>query len=334
MTGSLWLRFGASAVAVVVAGVLAARAGDAIALRTGLGRALFGTLLLAAATSLPELTAAISAVSSGLPELAAGNMLGSILLDMLFLGVLDLINRPGQLLHRVAITHSVTAAVATLMLAAAALFILVPLAGRASEAHLDSVILIGAFVAGMRLVQVQARGALPGTEVEPEARCWPLWLGLLGFAGAAALLILAMPVLVSSAAQVAAATGLGVGLVGLLLFPLITGLPDLASSVAAVRDGAYDLAVGSLLGTCAFNVFALAVAGLFFAGGSLFGALPAGFAVVALLGLLLIDIALLGNLGRLEWRVLGVEWDALLIITVYAMGLYVLYRTGLASVAR
>ena len=118
MIGNLWLRFGASAVAVVVAGVLAARAGDAIALRTGLGRALFGTVLLAAATSLPELTAAISAVRSGLPELAAGNMLGSILLDMLFLGVLDLINRPGQLLHRVAITHSVTAAVATLMLAA------------------------------------------------------------------------------------------------------------------------------------------------------------------------------------------------------------------------
>ena len=328
MTGSLWLRFGASAVAVVVAGVVAARAGDAIALRTGLGRALFGTVLLAAATSLPELTAAVNAVIGGLPELAAGNMFGSILLDMLFLGVLDLINRPGRLLHRVAITHSVTAAVATLMLAASALFVLAPLAGVAAQRHLDSAILIAAFVAGMRLVQVQARGALPGTEVEPEARCWPLWVAVLAFAGSAVLLILAMPVLVGAGADLADATGVGTGLVGLLVFPLITGLPDLASSVAAVRSGAYDLAVGSLLGTCAFNAFALAFAGLFFAGGSLYAALAPGFAVAALLGLLLIDIALLGNLARLEWRVLGVEWDALLIIAVYGVGLYVLYRSG------
>lgn len=328
---ALWLRLAASAAAVIAGGILAARCGDAIAVRTGLGRVFFGTLLLAAATSLPELTAALDAVLSGLPALAAGNMLGSILLDMLFLGLLDLFTRPTRLLHRVAITHSVTAGLATLMATVTALFILVPLQGRMSTAHLDSAILIAIFVVGMRLVQLQGRDGVAGPAL--EVRPLPLRVAMLGFLLAALLLIVAMPFLVASAADLASRTGLAVGLVGLLLFPLVTGLPDLVSSLVAVRAGAYDLAVGSLLGTCAFNIAALALAGFFYSPGSLFAALGPGFVVLALLGLVLIDVALLGNLARLEWRFLGIEWDAMTIIVVYGLGVYLLYQTGLLAMA-
>jgi len=61
------------AAVVAVAGSLLAQSADAIAEVTGLGRLLIGSLMLAAVTSLPELSVDIAAVRAGLTDLAAGD---------------------------------------------------------------------------------------------------------------------------------------------------------------------------------------------------------------------------------------------------------------------
>jgi cation:H+ antiporter len=62
---SLAGEFAALALVVAGAGVILARAADAIAEATGVGRLIVGSLLLAAATSLPELSVDIAAVRQG-----------------------------------------------------------------------------------------------------------------------------------------------------------------------------------------------------------------------------------------------------------------------------
>jgi len=83
------LQFTAAAVAIVLAGMLLARQGDQIAEQTGLEQSFVGTLFLALATSLPELTVSISAMRIGSYDLMAGNILGSNMFNVFVAAVSD-----------------------------------------------------------------------------------------------------------------------------------------------------------------------------------------------------------------------------------------------------
>lgn len=90
----LWLNavlFLPAAAAIWWAGVRLERYADVIAQRTGLGQAFTGMLLLAAATSLPEVATTITAVAVlGNPTLAVHNLLGGVALQTGLLVVADL----------------------------------------------------------------------------------------------------------------------------------------------------------------------------------------------------------------------------------------------------
>ena len=70
------VQFLVCATVIIVAGTFLTRFADAIAELTKLGRLVIGSVLLASATSLPELTVDISAIRMGMPDLAVGDLLG------------------------------------------------------------------------------------------------------------------------------------------------------------------------------------------------------------------------------------------------------------------
>jgi len=88
-----WINFVLSAAAIVVAAIYLAKFGDVIAIRTRLGGMFIGILLLAGATSLPELLTSIVSIKQGTPNIAAGNLFGSNAFNMLILAILDMIHR-------------------------------------------------------------------------------------------------------------------------------------------------------------------------------------------------------------------------------------------------
>ena len=93
-----------SAGAVIYLGTLLAKYGDALATLTGWGRLFVGSMLLAVATSLPELSTNISAVRlmPPNPELALGNVMGANMLNMFTLAVVGLFFGGKRFLQRVA----------------------------------------------------------------------------------------------------------------------------------------------------------------------------------------------------------------------------------------
>ena len=81
-----------------------------------------------------------------------------------------------------------------------------------------------------------------------------------------------------SADGIAEATGLGRSFIGVLLVSIVTTLPEASVTVAAAMRRSYGLVIGNIYGSCAFNLFVIPIAGLFFAGGPLLAEMePAHF---------------------------------------------------------
>jgi cation:H+ antiporter len=328
----VWLIFSGSAAAIVLAATQLAKYGDAIAVRTKLGGMFVGTLLLAGATSLPELLTSISSIRLGVPNLAAGNMLGSNMFNIFVLALLDMLFRQARILRRVAMRHALTAGLAILLIGMAAFSILADVDLQIGWVGLDSLLLVVIYVAGVRLIQsgsaAVGRETVPEVELEGVPSLSP---ALIGFTLAAGVLVAVTPFLVSSSTEIAEITGLGTGFVGTTLVAMVTSLPELATTIAAVRIGAFDLAVGNLFGSNAFNMVLLGLTDFFYTEGRFLGAIDPAFALVALLGLILTSLALIGNLARIERRLLFLEVDALIILLVYGGGMWFLYVRGIGT---
>jgi cation:H+ antiporter len=326
----VWLIFILSSALLVFAATKLAEFGDVIAERTGLGRLFVGTLLLAGATSLPELLTSINALSQGVPDLAAGNFMGSNMFNMALLGVLDMVGRQARVLRRVAMRHALTAGLAILLAGLAVFFILADVQARIGWVGLDSLLIAAVYVVGLRLIQINNPAAAEAPTEAAVAEGTPaLYQALIGFGAAAALLVVVSPWLVSSSKEIARITGLGAGFIGTALVGVVTSLPEVATSIAAVRIGAYDMAVGNLFGSNAFNMFALSLTDFFYVQGRFFGVIAPEFALVGMLGLILTSLGLIGNLARLDRRLGFVEVDALIIMVGYLLGMAWLYSRGI-----
>lgn len=325
-----WLQFLVSAGIVVLAAIKLAQYGDVIAVRTRLSGMFIGTLLMAGATSLPELLAAINALAIGVPNLAAGSMFGSSMFNMFMLGLLDLFNQQARILRRVAMNHALTASLANLLMGLAMFFLLANIDIKIGWIGIDSLVIMLAYAGGIWLIQNQ--GGKPPSEMPIEDASIPsLWKALLGFGLATLVLIFITPLLVRSATQIADQTGLSAGFIGATLLGITTSLPELVATIAAVRIRAYDLAVGNLFGSNLFNMFALGITDMFYLQGRFLGVIDPTFALVGLLGLVLTTLGLIGNIARVEHRLFFVELDALLILFGYLLGMWFLYVRGIGS---
>lgn len=328
MVISPWIIFLVSSAVVVVVAYKLAEYGDVIAVRTNLGGLIVGTIFLAGATSLPELIASISAFSAGVPDLAAGNFFGSNMVNVLLLALVDLINYQVPLMRRMAIAHTLTAVLSMLLMVLAVIFILGDINLTIGWVGVDSIILILLYFGGLWLMQQESRSgaAVQQSQAVIVADDFPsLRRGLLGFAGAALVLGLIVPQLVSASTAIAESTGLGNSFVGTALLSVVTSLPELLAALAAVRMGAFDLAVGNLFGSSVFNMLGLGLADFFYLDGRFLGAIDPEFALVGLLSLLLTIMALLSNLARVERRFFFIEVDSIGIILVYLAGMYLLF---------
>ncbi len=108
-------RYAIAAVAVAAAGTALPYAGSGLAEAMGWNRTFVGTLLVAGATSLPELVVTIAAVRLGALNMAVAGLLGSNLFNMLVLAVDDILYLPGPLLAHVSPAHAVSAMSAIIM---------------------------------------------------------------------------------------------------------------------------------------------------------------------------------------------------------------------------
>ncbi len=260
--------FAASAALVIFCGAKLAVYGDALATLTGWGRLFVGSLLVALATSLPELSTNISAVrlDPPNPELAVGNVLGANMLNMFTLAAVALAFGGKRFLERVAPEQGFLILVAAVMTGGAVLFGAVKMDVEAWEIGLSSVVLLAIFVAGMKLVYDTRPAESEEEEEDPGMTLKKAWL-LFGLVSAG--VVVAGVFLAWSTDEIAEITGVASSTLGILAVSFVTTMPEAAATIAAARIGAFDLGVAGLYGSCAFNVTILFYADIFYRDGIL-----------------------------------------------------------------
>lgn len=323
-----WAVFAISTALLVYFSIQLANYGDVIAVRTRLGGMFIGILLLAAATSLPEFLTSINSLQLNTPDLAAGNLLGSNTFNMLLLAVLDLANNNQRLLRSATLKHALTGSLAIFLIGMVVFFMLANLEWQIGWVGVDSILLILAYFGAIYLIRKNA--PKPASKKAPIPKeTPPLWLGLLGFVLSVAGLVVVTPYMVASSAEIAEITGLGTTFVGATLVAAVTSLPELITTLAAVKLGADDMAIGNLFGSTLFNMFALGVTDIFYTQGRYLSAIDPSFLIVAMLGLLMTGLGLIGNVARLEKKLFFIEIDAALLILLYFGGMWLLFSRSM-----
>ena len=322
----IWITFLVSAALIVYAATQLAKYGDVIAIRTRLGGMIIGLLLLAGATSLPEVLTSISALSQGEPNLAAGNLLGSNTFNMFLLAIIDLASRNQRLLRKAALKHALSGSLTVFMIALVIFSMLADIPWKIGWVGVDSLIIIAVYVLAIWLIQGNAGPSTAHSTPADIPKDTPgLGLGLLGFGLAALALVFITPIMVRSANQIAEITGLGTTFIGTTLVAVVTSLPELVTTLAAIKIGAADMAIGNLFGSNLFNMFAIGLTDLIYTQGRFLAAIDPSFLLIGMLGLLMTGLGLIGNLAKLERRIWVIEIDALALMLMYFGGLWLLY---------
>ncbi len=144
------------------------------------------------------------------------------------------------------------------------------------------------------------------------------------FAVCAALIVAAATQLSRYGDVLAEKTGLGRAWVGGILLAGVTSLPELVSGVSAiVWINAPNLAAGSILGSCLFNLALIALMDLAYQPGSILAKAQEGHILSAGLGVLLLGLTAAGALLGPDmngYGVFGFSLVSIAIVLVYAVG--------------
>lgn len=330
------LEFLVLAAIIIAAGTVLTRCADAFAEITGAGKLLVGSVLLAGATSLPELTVDLSAIRLDLPNLAIGDLVGSSLMNLLILAVMDLTHHGrGKMLSRAAAAHALSGTLGIALTALVGVGILV--APRFPQAtllgvHAATWALAAGYCLGVRLVfldqRVAARQAVETGAVAEEAKPrGPLWRYVAGFVAAAGVIFFVGPHLAETAGRIAELSGLGSSFVGTTFVALSTSLPELVASITAIRLGAFDLVIGNVFGSNAFNMM-LFVPLDFAYPGALFAAAAPAHVISVLAVITCTSVVIMGQLFLPDSRRRFIEPDAWLVISLILGALALVYATA------
>ena len=261
----IWFKFAVCAAIIFFSGKRVAKYGDIIAEKTGLGGLWIGVVLVAVATSLPEMFTGVgSTVFVNAPDLTVGNLFGANSYNLLNIFLLDFLNKEGPLLSSVSIGQLLTAVLSLipLLIASIGIFLSVRLPQPSlANISLYSILILAAYIASIKIIfKFERSQQKVMKELKKEEDI------LLKYDGTslkkACILYGIFAIMIAGAGiwlayigdDLARALNLGQNFVGSLLLGLATTLPEITVSVAALRIGAKELAVANMLGSNLFNI--------------------------------------------------------------------------------
>jgi len=304
-------------------------AAAALADRTGMGEAIMGAVFLGAVTSLPGISASAVAAWEGAANLALSNAFGGVAAQTAFLAVADFTHRQANLEHAAASAENMIMAVSQIVLLSIILIAVAVPDWAIGHLHPLTPVLFVVYLALLRLIYKTRRKAMwmprrtPETRAaEPEAEHLqsrvPLWRRWVALGMASALVIAAGWAVAHSGRFIALETGLDESLVGALGVAVVTSLPELVMTLAAVNRGALTLAAGGILGGNAFDTLFAGVADIAYREGPVYARASADDKLILGTAILMAGVLVLGLVYRQKKGPGGIGFESVAILGIYA----------------
>jgi cation:H+ antiporter len=330
----VWTQFALCTVLIWLAGVRLSRYGHVIAEKAGFTGTWMGLMLLATVTSLPELVTGISATLGDVPNIAVGDVFGSCVFNLLIITVLDYLQRGESVFSRTSQGHILSAGFGIILIGFTGFSILVQRDGPVlaiGHVGLSSAIILALYAIAVRTVFLYERRELAAF-TERAVEHYPgislrraVWL----YCAAAAVVVGAGTWLPFIGEQIATVMGWQKTFVGTIFVAGATSTPEVVVTVAALRLGALDMAIGNLLGSNLFDIAILAVDDVFFTAGPLLAHVSPLHAVSSLSAVMMTGVTIVALLYRPKAKLFGaVGWVSLLLFSLYVLNTYVLYLYG------
>lgn len=229
----------------------------AMAKHFGMSPLLIGMVIMGFGTSAPELVVSVMSAIDGSPGIALGNAYGSNIANIaLILGLTALI-------APIAVHSQVIRRELPILLAVTALAAWQVQDGEVTRLEAIVLLVLLVVLLGWNIYQGR-RGQVDalGSEVERklQSQQMPVKRAFMWIVIGLLLLVVSSRLLVWGAVDIAQFFGVSDLVIGLTVVAIGTSLPELASSIAAVRKHEHDMALGNIIGSNLFNT--LAVVGL------------------------------------------------------------------------
>jgi len=316
-----------AAAVILVVGARLSRLADILADRTGLGEAVAGTVLLGASTSASGTVTSVVSAASGNVDLSVSNALGGIAAQTVFLAVADMTYRRANLEHAAASTSNLTQSTILILLLAVVL-----LAAQLPDVsiwavHPVSFLLVVIYLFGVRLAsrdrdapmwQPKQTTATRRDEPDDDSQNYSLVRLVVGFGLLVLTICVAGYVVARAGTVISDKTGIGASAVGALMTATATSLPELVTTIAAVRQGALQLAVGGIIGGNMFDVLFLTASDIAYRDGSILHAVDVKSTMWAMIGLIMTGVLLLGLIRRERHGLANIGFESVLILLLYA----------------
>lgn len=323
------------AVGVWFAGSRLTYLADELAERLKLAKSLVGLLLLALVTSLPEVATTLSAAVRQNAELVLNNLFGGVALQTAILALADGWARGAVTNYPRKANHALEATLLVVLLALCLTLLLVgePLAilgiGVGSIA-------VGASYAGAVWLLRQYDGAtdwvpvdlppaedairVPHIPADTSTASLGLWI-----AGACAGILALGTALVGCSETLATQSGLGAGFVGATLLAGATSLPELSTTITAVRMGAYTLAISNIFGSNLIMLVLVLPADALYRAGPILRDTGPTVPLAICFGILVTGIYLVGLIVRRKPRIGPLGADSVIVVGVFFVSIWAYY---------
>ncbi|EEB82673.1 sodium:calcium antiporter [Roseobacter sp. GAI101] len=325
-----------SAACVWVAGARLAYLADALADRFKLGKSLVGLLLLSLATSLPEVATTLSAAAQQSRNLVLNNLFGGIALQTAILAMADfwahgpITNYPRKANHALEATLLVLLLSVTLIITNLGETFVFAGVGLGS---LCIAVIYGGAIWLLRRYDASSDW-VPVDLPDPEPLVFPAPTGL-GQAGnvnliwqavfaCIAILVFGL-LLVVFADRIADQSGLGTGFIGVTLLAGATSLPELSTSIAAVRIGAYTMAISNIFGSNLIMLVLVFPADILFRSGPILQNTSPMVSLSLAFGLTVTSIYLVGLIVRRKPWIGSIGLDSILVMLTFLASIAAYY---------
>jgi cation:H+ antiporter len=233
---------------------LLVRGGAALASQLGVRPIVIGLTVVALGTSLPELAVGIDAVRQGSPGLAVGNIVGTNLVNILFILGLSAAIRPIAFERRT-LRFDLPA-----MTAASLALWLLALDGSLSQ--VDGIVLcVGGVAYTAGVIRTSRRESAPvqseyasRSEQTAARGTRPLLRRAVTMLAGLVLVLVGAELLVDGSIDVARSLEVSEATIGLTVIAIGTGAPELVTTLTSTLRGGRDIAIGNLLGSSVYNI--------------------------------------------------------------------------------